>query len=75
MQNNFNTEIKRVTMYEQIADRLEEMILSDHISATDKLPSEQALATSFGVSRPVIREALMLLNARGLISQKNGEGA
>lgn len=75
MQNNFNTEIKKVTMYEQIADRLEEMILSDRISTTDKLPSEQSLATSFGVSRPVIREALMLLNARGLISQKNGGGA
>lgn len=71
----YSTEIKRATMYEQIADKLEEMILSDNMNVDEKLPSEQSLATSFGVSRPVIRESLMLLNARGLISQKNGEGA
>lgn len=65
---------KKTNMYETIADKLEEMILTDAISIDEKLPSEQTLATSFGVSRPVIREALMLLNARGLISQKNGEG-
>lgn len=67
--------IKKVNMYEAVADRLEEMILSDNIKADEKLPSEQTLAVSFGVSRPVIREALMLLKARGLIEQKNGGGA
>lgn len=72
---NYSNEIKRINMYEQIADKLEDMILSDSMRVDEKLPSEQSLATSFGVSRPVIREALMLLNARGLIFQKNGEGA
>ena len=67
--------IKKASMYEEIADRLEEMILSDVIKADGKLPGEAALAASFGVSRPVIREALMLLNARGLISQRNGDGS
>ncbi len=67
--------IKKVNMYEAIADRLEEMILSDKIRVDEKLPSEQTLAINFGVSRPVIREALMLLKARGLVEQKNGEGA
>ena len=66
---------KKTSMYEEIADRLEEMILSDVIKADGKLPGEAALAASFGVSRPVIREALMLLNARGLISQRNGDGS
>ena len=75
MNNKFSCEIKKTKMYEEIADKLEEMILSDEISVDEKLPSEQALATSFGVSRPVVRESLMLLNARGLITQKNGEGA
>jgi GntR family transcriptional repressor for pyruvate dehydrogenase complex len=54
---------------------MEEMILSDSTQIEQKLPSEQSLAASFGVSRPVIREALMLLKARGLIAQKNGEGS
>lgn len=75
MSKPFNCEIKKTKMYEEIADKLEKMILSDLISVDEKLPSEQALATSFGVSRPVVREALMLLNARGLITQRNGEGA
>lgn len=74
MHDKFNYEIRKTKLYEEIADKLEEMILSDAISVDEKLPSEQALATSFGVSRPVVREALMLLNARGLITQKNGEG-
>ena len=67
--------MKKSNMYEEIADRLEEMILSDEIKSDAKLPGEAALASSFGVSRPVIREALMLLNARGLISQRNGDGS
>ena len=67
--------MKKSNMYEEIADRLEEMILSDEIQSDAKLPGEAALASSFGVSRPVIREALMLLNARGLISQRNGDGS
>lgn len=70
-----NEENKKAARYEIIADKIEEMILTDRMGTDSKLPSEQTLATSFGVSRPVIREALMLLNARGLISQKNGEGA
>ena len=67
--------MQKSNMYEEIADRLEEMILSDEIKSDAKLPGEAALASSFGVSRPVIREALMLLNARGLISQRNGDGS
>lgn len=59
-------------MYNTIADRLEEMILNDSSQIDQRLPSEQALAVSFGVSRPVIREALKLLKERGLINQRQG---
>jgi GntR family transcriptional repressor for pyruvate dehydrogenase complex len=74
-EENYYKGIKKVNMYEAIANRLEEMIISDIIRVDEKLPSEQILAINFGVSRPVIREALMLLKARGLVEQKNGEGA
>jgi DNA-binding FadR family transcriptional regulator len=67
--------VKHKNLYETIAEKLEDMILSDSTQIEQKLPSEQSLAASFGVSRPVIREALMLLKARGLITQRNGEGS
>ena len=43
--------------------------------AGDKLPSETALASSLGVSRPVIREALARLKADGRIESRQGSGA
>ena len=64
-----NFELPRESLYEIIADRLEEQMAGGHL---EKLPSEQSLAASFNVSRPVIREALKLLKARGLIEQKRG---
>lgn len=60
---------------DQIADRIEQMILSDKSRVGQKLPSEQALATGFGVSRPVIREALAVLRARGLVAVQSGGGS
>lgn len=40
----------------------------------DKLPSEQEISTAFGVSRPVVREALMRLRADGLVHSRQGAG-
>ena len=47
-------------LYEQVADRLEQQILSHPDTVGTKLPSEQELAHGFSVSRPVVREALKL---------------
>ena len=66
----------KTNLYEQIADYLEEMILQDeNVRKEEKLPSEQALAEKFGVSRNVIREALKILKERGLIDPRNGTGS
>ena len=60
----------------QIADRLEDTIVnSDAFPVSEKLPSEQQLAEQYRVSRPVIREALKVLQERGLVALKNGLGA
>lgn len=67
--------VSRVNLYEQIADRLEEWILTAGFEGEEKLPSEQALADEFSVSRNVIREALKLLKARGLVESRNGTGS
>lgn len=65
-------EESRKALYEHIADKLEDMILNDSSQVDQKLPSEQVLSAGFGVSRPVIREALKLLKERGLITQHQG---
>ena len=66
--------VSRVNLYEQIADKLEELILSSEYTE-EKLPSEQALAEQFAVSRNVVREALKILKERGLIESRNGTGS
>ncbi|MEW5961494.1 MAG: FadR/GntR family transcriptional regulator, partial [Chloroflexota bacterium] len=40
-----------------------------------KLPSERELAESFGVSRNVVREAIRILQTRGLLEVKQGIGS
>ncbi len=67
--------INRTHLYEQIAQILENAIIKPDSEMAEKLPSEQALADKFGVSRTVIREALKLLKERGLIELRNGEGS
>ena len=64
--------IERKALYEMIADKLELFIMNDTSKASKKLPSEQYLADSFGVSRPVIREALKILKERGLVEMRQG---
>ncbi len=66
---------KRKNLSEQVADHLEEYILSEDSNIGEKLPGEQTLAEKYEVSRPIIREAYKLLMERGLIIQKNGNGA
>ncbi len=72
---DLNFTLNKATLDETIADKLEEIILRDSAQVEQKLPSEQSLAISFGVSRTVIREALKLLKARGLITSQNGVGS
>lgn len=67
--------IQKPNLYEAVADQLEQMILSDKLKVGERLPSETALAESFGVSRNIIRESLKILKERQLIQVRNGDGA
>ncbi len=63
------------TLADQAADRLLEYIEAKQLKPGDLLPSETSLVASFGVSRPVIREALKNLAGKGIIEIVNGKGA
>lgn len=64
--------VTRRSAVDQVTDQLRDAILGMRIGAG--LPSESALATSFGVSRPVVREALGSLRAIGLVASATGKG-
>lgn len=44
------------------------------LAVGDRLPAEAELARTFGVSRPVVREALVSLRILGLTSPRSGSG-
>ncbi|HWP68989.1 MAG TPA: FadR/GntR family transcriptional regulator [Rectinemataceae bacterium] len=66
--------LEKKNLYESVAAKMEKFILENADQFGQKLPSEQTLATNFGVSRPVVREALKLLKERQLIESHTGGG-
>jgi len=67
--------VPRTRLSEQIADQIESLILASRLRQGDKLPAERELAAMFGVSRAAIREAIKLLEERGLVQARGGRGA
>src|SRR5260221_9176378 len=59
------------TVYARVLD----IIVRDRLAMGDKLPTEHALAEMFGVSRPVVREALGRLRSDGIIDARQGSGS
>src|SRR5689334_6655179 len=60
---------------DRLSQRLAELIESGEFGADGRLPPESELAGRFGVSRPVIREALARLRSMGLIVSRRGSGS
>lgn len=67
--------IKRVNIGDQVYEKLQKMIFDGNWKSGDKLPSENVLAESFGVSRMTIRQELQKLVAIGLVETRIGEGS
>ena len=60
---------------DQLSHRMVELIERGEFGAGSRLPSESELADRFGVSRPVIREALSRLRVMGVIVSRKGSGS
>jgi GntR family transcriptional regulator, transcriptional repressor for pyruvate dehydrogenase complex len=64
---------------ERLADRaytgIVQLIIDDALSTGDRLPSEAQLATIFGVSRTIVREALVRLASDGITEARRGAGS
>jgi len=61
-------------LYKRIADSIAAEISSGVYKPGDRLPTERDLAVQYSVSRPSIREALIVLEMLGLIEAKQGLG-
>jgi GntR family transcriptional repressor for pyruvate dehydrogenase complex len=66
-------QIRPIPLANAIADRLQTMILEGVLRPGEKLLPERELAGTLDVSRPSLRQALDLLEAKGLlVTQKSG---
>jgi len=64
----------RSLLSKSVEDAVEQAIQQKKIKAGTRLPSELEMCEQFGVSRTVVREALRVLNSRGLITIIKGKG-
>ena len=62
-------------LYLEIVNEIESQLDDEILQVGEKLPSERELADKFNVSRNVVREAISVLRAKGLISVHAGRGA
>jgi DNA-binding FadR family transcriptional regulator len=69
-----STTRRRAKLSERIVSTLRSQIVSGQIRPGQKLPTEQQMTVSFGVSRTVIREAVASLAADGLVDPRQGAG-
>jgi GntR family transcriptional repressor for pyruvate dehydrogenase complex len=60
---------------DRAADQILDMLISGGLNPGERLPPERELCARLKVSRTVVREALNLLEARGLVSIEHGRGA
>jgi GntR family transcriptional repressor for pyruvate dehydrogenase complex len=61
-----------ISATKQIAEQIRDAIIAGEFQKGDRLPTETELATSFGVSRGTVREALKRLAAQNLIRSRRG---
>lgn len=66
--------IKQPKLSEIIQAQLEALILDGTLRPGEQLAPERELAKQFDVSRPSLREAIQKLEAKGLVTRKQGGG-
>ena len=59
---------------DEVVQQIESLILEGILRIGDRLPGERELSRQFDVSRPILRDALKALEARGLLVTRHGGG-
>jgi GntR family transcriptional regulator, transcriptional repressor for pyruvate dehydrogenase complex len=66
--------IQHGSLSDRIAAQVERLISDERLKPGDQLPSERDMAHLLGVSRPSLREAVRILEVRGRLVVKHGQG-
>lgn len=66
--------IRPKKLSEEIVDQIKELISRGELGPGQRIPSERELAALLGVSRPSVREAIMVLEAMGFLESRQGGG-
>ena len=61
-------------LHEHVVDALVRGIVAGELAPGSALPPEPEMGARFGVSRSVVREALRVLDAKGLVEVRHGSG-
>jgi GntR family transcriptional regulator, transcriptional repressor for pyruvate dehydrogenase complex len=64
--------VRSMRLFEEVSRQIGEQIQSGKLSPGEKLPNERDLASTFAVSRHVVREALRSLESLGQIELRKG---
>ncbi len=59
---------------EEIVDQIKQLISIGELKPGERIPSERELATMLSVSRPSVRESIMVLEAMGFLESRQGGG-
>jgi GntR family transcriptional regulator, transcriptional repressor for pyruvate dehydrogenase complex len=65
--------VRRTDLVQEVVGRLREQILAGTFASVGTIPPEGQLGQSLGVSRTVIREAMRILAAQGLVEVSRGK--
>jgi GntR family uxuAB operon transcriptional repressor len=60
--------------YFEIGSQIEELLISGVYKAGQRLPSERILSEQFDTSRATVREAIIMLELKGLVEVRQGAG-
>jgi len=65
---------KQTKIFQDVVEQIQEAILDGRLKTGDTLPAERELKQTFNISRGTLREALRVLEQKGLIEIKLGVG-
>jgi len=74
MSGDIFSKIEHIRTADEVVTQIESLILEGILRVGDRLPGERELSSRFDVSRPILRDALKILEARGLLQARHGGG-
>jgi GntR family transcriptional regulator, transcriptional repressor for pyruvate dehydrogenase complex len=66
--------IQRSKVRDQVSEHIKQYIIDQNLAPGDRLPTENQLAETFGISRLGVREATKSLEFLGIVESKTGVG-